>query len=520
MNLYILYTGGTIGCVGIPLTPMQGKEFQAAFEARVLPMITTQIPGIDVKIDYFDHTLDSTNMQPSDWVLMAQKIYENYRDFDAFLVLHGTDTMAWTASALSFLLPGLSKPVTVTGSQLPLFYQQSQDEDPKDYQLLYNTDAIRNVLGGIQFLTMGGPEAGLYFADHFFRGNRTVKSNASEFIAFSSPNYHALGKYGVLPTLYSQYVLPVPESTSIDNNYDQVGAALATIAANIGKKSVLQFLLFPAYYADDGDSSLLVSMLTQIKAVEPTLAGIIFESYGEGNIPDYQSMRTLLTKLRRSDHKVLVDCTQVFAGNVNYNAYATGAWLKAAGVISGHDMTPIAALTKLIVLLARNPEAQIEDIELQMGESLAGELTSYYSISGYRNEFLSPGESLFSINGNYQFKNTSAGVLQLIDVSDPQAPVVKWKQEIGTKGRLVMQSDNNLVFYDKSYNPLWATNTARIGHNSYFKVGNDGSLALYNMDTSKLEYYVYNPATTASLDEAITPADIEEQPFRVLTRRR
>ncbi len=147
-------------------------------------------------------------------------------------------------------------------------------------------------------------------------------------------------------------------------------------------------------------------------------------------------------------------------------------------------------------------------------------MTSYYSISGYRDEFLASGESLFSINGNYQFENTSAGVLNLTDVSNPNAPVVKWKQEIGSKGRLVMQSDNNLVFYDKDYNPLWATNTPQIGHNSYFKVGNDGSLALYNIDTSELESYVYNPATTAPLEEEVTPAALEEQPFRVLTRRR
>ncbi|MCP3977363.1 MAG: hypothetical protein GY720_22970, partial [bacterium] len=431
----------------------------------------------------------------------------------------GTDTMAWTSSALSFLLPGLSKPVTVTGSQLPLFYKTGSD--PSKYQLLYNTDAVRNVEGGIQFLTMGIPEVGMYFADHLFRGNRAVKSNASEFVAFSSPNYHPLGEYGVLPTLYNQYVLPVPKSTSIDNNYQQVGAELATIAANIENKSVLQLLLFPAYYNEpDGVPSLLVSMLTQLEQVAPTLAGIIFESYGEGNIPSYQSMQELLTMMRKTDGKILVDCTQVFAGDVNYNAYATGAWLKDAGVISGHDMTPIAALAKLIVLLARDPSAPIDAIELQMGQSLAGELTSYYSISGYRNDFLAPGESLYSINGTYQFQNMTTGTLALFDVSDQQHPVVKWSENVGSKGRLVMQSDNNLVFYDKDYNPLWATNTPQIGHNSYFEVGNDGTLALYNMDTGGQTYVIYDPASPLPRAEGLVPEVPELQGIGAGARRR
>ncbi|SCY34929.1 asparaginase domain-containing protein [Desulfoluna spongiiphila] len=519
MKLYILYTGGTIGSVGTPLSPMSGADFKTAFTANVTPMITGQTSITEVDIAYFDQTLDSTNMQPSGWVMIAQAIFDNYKDYDAFLVLHGTDTMAWTSSALSFLLPGTTKPITVTGSQLPLFIQEG--DDPAAYPFLFNTDALRNVLGSVQFLTMGVNEVCLYFADYLYRGNRVVKTNASEFVAFSSPNYPALGEFGILPTLYNQFLLPLPGSNSLEANYEQVGADLATITANITSKSVIQFLIFPAYYNEDtgGDPSLLTSMLTQLSQVSPPLAGIIFESYGEGNIPSYQTMQTLLGDMH-SDGIILVDCTQVLAGDVNYNAYATGAWLKEAGVISGHDMTPIAGLAKLVVLLARDPSMAMADVENLMGQSLAGELTPYYAISGYQNAYLAPGENLFSINGNYQFQNTTDGTLALYDVTDASNPTLIWSQDMGAQGRLVMQSDNNLVFYDMSHTPLWATNTAAIGHNAYLQLGNDGSLALYNMDTDEVFYTIYAPSTEAAPMADAVPTAPEILLLSTLARRR
>ena len=482
MKIYLLYTGGTIGCVGAPLAPLPGPAFVSAFQANVQGIITSQMPGTVIKYDYFQTTLDSTNMQPSDWVTIAQRILANYKDHDAFLVLHGTDTMAWTASALSFLLPGLSKPVFVTGSQLPLFYQQGST-----YSLLLNTDALRNVLGAIGFMGFGVPEVGLYFADNLYRGNRVVKSNASQFTAFSSPNYPSLGTYGVLAKLNDTLILPSPPAAkALDNNIPQVTANLSTIAANINAKAVIQFLLFPAYYPSSGDS-LLVSMLTQLTMVKPNLKGIIFEAYGEGNIPDYSQMQSLLTNFSKQKGMILVDCTQVYSGDVNYNAYATGAWLKKAGVISGYDMTPIAALTKLIVQLALNPSASQSTIQNTMGTSLAGEMELYYALSGYQNEFLSPGESLYSINGNYQFINEPNGDLELYDLSGDK-PVRVWRKSCGAEGRLVMQADCNLVFYSKDFQPLFASETARIGTNAYFQVNNDGTLCIYDLYTGALIY--------------------------------
>jgi L-asparaginase len=482
MNIYLLYTGGTIGCVGTPLAPLAGPDFVSAFQANVEGIITAQLPGTKINYDYFPQTLDSTNMQPSDWVLIAQRILTNYSQNDAFLVLHGTDTMAWTSSALSFLLPGISKPLFVTGAQLPLFYQQGADS----YMLLYNTDALRNVLGAIEFMTFGVPEVGLYFADNLYRGNRVVKSNASKFTAFSSPNYPALGTYGVLPRLDDTLILPTPSANALDNHIQQVSTDLETIAANINAASVIQFLIFPAYYDQTSGDSLLVSMLDQLSNVSPALKGIIFESFGEGNIPDFEQMQTLLASLHAGG-MILVDCTQVYAGDVNYNAYATGAWLKGCGVLSGYDMTPIAALTKLIVQMALDPSAPQSQIENTMGTSLAGEMTSYYALSGYQNEFLSPGESLYSINGTYQFTNEDDGTLALYDVSG-SSPAQVWSQACGAQGRLVMQADCNLVFYDKDSKPLFATGTQRIGTNATFQVNDDGSLCIYDLYTGALIY--------------------------------
>lgn len=496
MKVYLLYTGGTIGCVGTPLTPLEGTKFVDPFKLLVEPVITQQMPGTTITYDYFTHTLDSTNMQPGDWVLMAQKIIDNYEEHDAFVVLHGTDTMAWTASALSFLLPHTNKPITVTGSQLPLFYQEKvkPPTQPPPLTILYNTDALRNVLGAIGFFEFAMPEVGLYFDDHLYRGNRTVKSNASEFTAFSSPKFPALGEYGVIKKPDNLRLLQVPDQLAISNNIEQVKADLLTIASNINDASVMQFILFPAYYqpppANDPTEigpSFMVSLLKQVSAASPKLKGVIFEAYGEGNIPDYPAMRQQLTDMHdpTKGNTILVDCTQVYRGDINFNAYATGAWLKGAGVISGYDMTPIAALTKLIILLARNPGATVPSIEEQMGINLAGELVSYYSLSGYQNEFLLPTETLFSVNGQYKFSNEEGGRLALYDLSTSTTDPV-WSQENGQNGRLVMQADCNLVFYSDTFDPLFASNTGTIGTNAYFKITDEGKLSIIDLYTNKL----------------------------------
>jgi L-asparaginase len=368
MKVYLLYTGGTIGCVGKPLAPMDSASFAAAFRQWIEPMIASRLRQVTIATyDFLRRPLESANTQPSDWVTIARKIADNYNDHDAFVVLHGTDTMAWTASALSFLLPRGLKPIVLTGAQVPMF-----DRPPGGgYGLRYNTDAIRNVLGAFAFLPFKVPEVCFYFADRLYRGNRIVKSNSMQFDGFASPNYPALGTYGVTPTLNREFILP-PPAVPLDAVMAQTKQDLAAVAATIDNKAVIQFKVFPPSYA--GGVSLLSTILDTLGKGIPSLGGIVFEAYGAGNIPKDGGMAETMVALHRQG-TVLIDCTQVFAGGVDYEFYAAGAWLNKCGVVSGRDMTPIAALTKLIVLWARHPDGPAADIARGMTNDLAGEMT-------------------------------------------------------------------------------------------------------------------------------------------------
>jgi L-asparaginase len=273
--------------------------------------------------------------------------------------------MAWTSSALSFLLPGLSKPVIVTGSQLPMFYKK------EEFMLYYNTDAQRNVLGAIQFLAFGISEVCLYFADTLYRGNRVVKSNTSLFNAFDSPNFSPLGRMGPRAKLLDEYVLPHPPAErALENSIEATMEKLERVSINVENISIIHLLIFPA------PPRVLLSMLQSLRAMEPPLRGIVFETYGEGNLPDFPQLQQLIREMVASGITI-IDCTQVHSGDVNYSNYATGAWLPAAGVLSGHDMTASAAFSKLVWLLASDPEAPATHIAHEMGRTIAGEMGTH-----------------------------------------------------------------------------------------------------------------------------------------------
>jgi L-asparaginase len=469
MRILIVYTGGTIGCVGAPLSPMTGAEFQQAFTQNVTPIVQSAYSDCSFGFQSFTPTLDSTNMQPADWCSIAVQVLQNYAAYDAFIVLHGTDSMAWTASALSFLLTGLqkdttplaalTKPVIVTGSQLPLFNQQGGGT----CGLLFNTDALQNVCGAVATAYAGVAEVGLYFCNTLMRGNRAVKTNASQFQAFTSPNYPLLAQYGVVFTQQVQNLLPpAPASLALDARWPLVLEQVQMLAASIASVGVMAFPAFPAWAdtATQPNTALIAGLLQASLAQD--VSGLILESYGEGNFPSgnpanpQQGAVYQVLKQAHASGVVIVDCTEVVAGTVNATAYAAGSWLSECGVIGANDMTPVAALAKLVVLLGLNracgygwTQAQIEGL---VQRALAGEVAAVDRLASFGTGFLVPGQALTSLDGSAMLVNDP----QLGPVlSDPGAsPPVSFQLiasgSVALPGRLYVADDGTVTFHDRT----------------------------------------------------------------------
>lgn len=372
MKIAIINTGGTISCVGEPLAPMSANDFANASKQILDPILKQQFS--DIEITYLTNvvfpessngTLDSGNLQPTDWCIMAMAILSNYADYDAFVVLHGTDSMAYTSSALPFLLNGfdknglgtavLSKPVIITGAQVPMY---AKDRSSAGLTLNFNTDALQNVCGAVASARTGIPEVCVYFHNQLFRGNRVLKTSARDFNAFSSPNFPALANYGVELSLYSDNWLPGPQlhGISLDNStvLNAQKAVLEKIANTIDHHPIAQLNAFPALYSQDSATAYMADLVTAIAGTG--ISGLILESYGAGNFPsgnpDSPQKGAIYHALKKaSDSGInLVACSQVIRGTVNNSVYAAGAWLPQAGTLSPADMTPICAFTKLMIL--------------------------------------------------------------------------------------------------------------------------------------------------------------------------
>ena len=383
MRVCIIYTGGTIGCIGNPLAPMSKTDFQQAFLTFISPLIKSKHTDIEIAFSGFANVLDSTNIQPSDWCLIASEILNQYSNYDAFIVLHGTDTMAWTASALSFLLTGLNqqgqviavldKPVIVTGSQLPLLFQSSSTSL---FSIYDNTDALNNMHGAIDAAYTNIKEVGVYFHQQLLRGNRSLKTNTHDFDAFSSPNYSALGRHDLSFEPNHQAIRHVanPSETalSLPENIAALKKQLAHISRCIDENIVINLAAYPTFYSQK--SNVLAHLVSSSLSI-PYVKGIILQSYGAGSFPSgstknandglmYQALKTASER-----GIVIVNCTQVVSGVVNANSYASGSWLAEVGALDAKDMSPIAALTKLTFLLALN-----QGLDCQWSAAFIGQL--------------------------------------------------------------------------------------------------------------------------------------------------
>ena len=336
-KIYIAYTGGTIGMEKsdhgyIPTSGFLTQSIQQMpeFNRPEMPQFT---------IHEYDPLIDSANMTPAHWQKIADDIYQHYDQYDGFIVLHGTDTMAFTASALSFMFDNLSKPIIVTGSQIPLSELRS--------------DGQVNLLESL-YIAANYPvnEVGLYFNNKLYRGNRCTKIHADGFGAFASANFGELIEAGI--------------------NIQLVNGKLSDAAT---QSDLLPISLAQVQTQPIGVVSLYPGINTQVIAniLEQPVKALIIQSYGVGNAPETPEFLALL-KSASDRGIIIVNRTQCIQGHVNMDGYATGHALKDAGVISGFDMTLEATLTKLHYLLSQNFSS--EEVKTYMQQNLRGELTA------------------------------------------------------------------------------------------------------------------------------------------------
>ncbi len=338
IKILLIYTGGTIG--------MQKDHRSAALKPFDFSQLVNNIPELnqlDCAIDSrsFPRPLDSSNMNPMHWADMAEMIESAYDSYDGFVVLHGSDTMSYTASALSYMLENLQKPIVFTGSQLPI----------GDLR----TDAKENLITAIQFASLrsnGLPvirEVGLYFENQLYRANRTTKINAEQFEAFSSPNFPPLAISGVHLTVNSEYLFR-PETRRKFTVHKEMDTHVAILK------------LFPGIRREVLNGVLCI----------PGLRGLVLETYGAGNAPtEAWLLEDLGEAIGRGLH--VVNVSQCRGGSVIMGRYETSEALRRIQLINGKDITTEAAITKLMYMLGSqvSPKAFKTIFE----SSLRGEMT-------------------------------------------------------------------------------------------------------------------------------------------------
>lgn len=338
-KVLLIYTGGTIG---MNRNPQTGALEPFDFEHLLQNVPELNQFDTEIATYQFNPPIDSSDMTPRMWTDLSHVIADNYNDYDGFVVLHGTDTMAYTASALSYMLENLTKPVIFTGSQLPI--DQLRTDGKENLITSIEIAATKDADGHAMV-----PEVGIYFNGHLLRGNRTTKLSAEEFNAFESFNYPHLAEAGVNITYHRDRILkpdfskPMKPHFRLDNN-------------------VIIFSLFPGVRED------LIRHIIHT----PNLRAIVMRTFGSGNAPQSPWLINALKEGTRNG-KVIVNISQCMQGAVEMNRYDTGFQLKEAGVVSGYDSTVESAVTKLMFLQAHYKDP--EQVRQFMNQSIRGEIS-------------------------------------------------------------------------------------------------------------------------------------------------
>ncbi len=337
-SILVIYTGGTIG--------MKEDPSDGTLKPFDFSQIKDEVPELNkfnVHIDSwtFDPLIDSSDVEPSIWISLAEIIKERYDQYDGFVILHGTDTMAYSASALSFMIQGLTKPVIFTGSQLPIGVPR--------------TDGKENLIGAVEIAaakkadgTARVPEVAIFFDSHLLRGNRSTKYSAEAFNAFASPNCPVLAEAGI-NIRYNNDIIrkPSTEGLRVQTHLD---CRVAILKIHPG--------ITPA--------------VAKNALCAPQIRACIIETYGSGNALSKPWFLDIITEADRLG-KIILNVTQCKSGTVNMNLYATGVTLKNAGVISGEDITTEAALGKLFCLMGLSDNN--EWVKNALKKDLCGEIT-------------------------------------------------------------------------------------------------------------------------------------------------